>query len=230
MYGQFCFLVEMSESVIRVGDDGNETARCVRVVHISDTHMRHDSYLNLLPEGDILIHTGDFTSVTWRRHFDRHDLNKSIDLIDTFFEKLSGFKHKILVAGNHEISFSSKNKQYIMDNLKHVTYLQDSGVKVLGLNIYGSPWNAKRWTSHANGFARSWGHFEHRWDSIPVDTDILATHMPPNGILDLAQKKLKFLDIFSASGGLCQTCTETHSDHEHWGCRRLRQTVQEKIK
>ena len=220
----------MAENVIKVGDVGNEAAKCIRIVHISDTHMRHDSFLPLIPKGDILIHTGDFTSITFRRHFDRHDVNYCIEHIDSFFEKCSAFKHKILVAGNHEISFSSKNKDYVVNSLKHVTYLQDSGMTMEGINIYGSPWNARRWTSHANGFARNWGHFETHWDLIPAGTDILATHVPPCGIMDLATKKFKFLNVFSANEGLCQKCSEVHPDHEHWGCRRLRQTIQERVK
>lgn len=219
----------MTERVFKVGDVGNENAKCVRVVHISDTHMRHEAFQPLIPKGDILIHSGDFTSVTFWRHFDRGDVDRAVACIDSYFEKLP-FKHKIFVAGNHEISFTSKTKDYVVDNLKHVTYLQDSGVLVEGLNIYGSPWNAQRWTSHAGGFAKKWGHFEHHWDAIPSDTDILVTHMPPVGIMDLALKKFKFLNIFSASEGLCHICAETHPNHEHWGCRRLRQAVQERVK
>ena len=220
---------EMSEDVVKVGDYENPNARCVRLVHISDTHMQHDTFQPLIPKGDILIHSGDFTSITFGRHFDKHDLENSIAHIDSFFEKLP-FKHKIFVAGNHEISFSSKLRDYIMNNLKHVTYLQDSGVFVEGINIYGSPWNSRRLTSHANGFAKKWGHFEHHWDAVPVDTDVLVTHMPPSGIMDLAPKKFKFLKIFSSAEGLCQVCAETHPAHEHWGCRRLRQTVLDRVK
>lgn len=219
----------MSEEVVKVGDFENLNAKCVRIVHISDTHMQHDTFQPLIPKGDILIHSGDFTSISFRRHFDKHDLDNSIAHIDSFFEKLP-FKHKVFVAGNHEISFSVKHRDYIVNNLKHVTYLQDSGVLVEGINIYGSPWNPKRWYSHANGFAKKWGHFEQYWDAIPSDTDILVTHTPPSGIMDLATKKFKVLNLFSSDEGLCQVCTETHPRQEHWGCRRLRQTVFDRVK
>lgn len=34
----------------------------IRCVAISDTHTFHNNYINPIPAGDILIHTGDFTS------------------------------------------------------------------------------------------------------------------------------------------------------------------------
>jgi len=74
------------------------------------------------------------------------------------------YKHKIVVAGNHELSFDekflqqsriigvrfhpvevreylfSKSLTKMKDLLVNCTYLEDSETTVFGLRIYGSPW------------------------------------------------------------------------------------------
>lgn len=34
----------------------------MRVVCISDTHSQHNSMTNAIPDGDVLVHAGDFTN------------------------------------------------------------------------------------------------------------------------------------------------------------------------
>ena len=43
-------------------DNNSVDAKRVRIVHISDTHCRHIRYSNIIPFGDILIISGDFTT------------------------------------------------------------------------------------------------------------------------------------------------------------------------
>ena len=53
----------MSSSEVHcIGDVDDPAPRIVRIVHISDTHLMHDSFIaeNLIPSGDILVHSGDF--------------------------------------------------------------------------------------------------------------------------------------------------------------------------
>ncbi len=52
-----------------------------------------------LPPGDVLIHAGDFTSVG------------SIDDVKKFDQELKSlnYKHKVVIAGNHELSFDKEN-------------------------------------------------------------------------------------------------------------------------
>ena len=61
-------------------------------------------------------------------------------------------------------------------------YLEDSAVELLGLKVYGSPWQP---------FYGGWAFNLHRgpdlaamWAKIPDDITILVTHGPPEGILD----------------------------------------------
>ena len=90
-----------------------------------------------IPNADILIHAGDFT---------RRGKFEEIDEFNKFLESLDKIKYKVVIAGNHELSFdpkTAKNKndvQLAKNKLKNWIYLEDSSVEILGLKIYGSPW------------------------------------------------------------------------------------------
>ncbi len=71
----------------------------VRVVLISDTHGNHRQ-LGALPEGDVLIHGGDYTKSG--SHDDAVDFN-------TWLGELP-YAHKIVVNGNHEYNASWKRQ------------------------------------------------------------------------------------------------------------------------
>ena len=67
----------------------------IRIVCISDTHnfTDHENFPNI-PDGDILIHAGDFTN-----HGKSEELEKFNDWLGTL-----PHEHKIVVAGNHDES------------------------------------------------------------------------------------------------------------------------------
>jgi hypothetical protein len=65
----------------------------IRIVCISDTHAKHGRMLPL-PEGDVLIHGGDFTNTGSRR--DTEDFVMWMDA--------QPFKYKVFIAGNHDTS------------------------------------------------------------------------------------------------------------------------------
>ena len=122
-----------------------------RFVCISDTHdvVKNDFYV---PDGDILIHSGDFTKTG------------QIAEVKRFNEFLSLQKHphKIVIAGNHDLSFDEKTfcqsgygfippsaedldaeeikekVQETKDLLENCVYLQDEEVNIFGFRIYGS--------------------------------------------------------------------------------------------
>ena len=73
----------------------------VRFVFISDTHTYHKSMK--LPKGDVLIHTGDFT------------MSGDIAEIKSFSDWLGtqDFKHKIVISGNHEVTFDLEREKSI---------------------------------------------------------------------------------------------------------------------
>ncbi|GAB5365330.1 hypothetical protein AAMO2058_001048500 [Amorphochlora amoebiformis] len=88
----------------------------VRIVCISDTHGRHRDVK--VPDGDILIHAGDFT------HF-----GKKRDL-DNFNDWLGTLPHKvrIVVNGNHEKN--AEWKATVATALSNAIFIKDSLVEI----------------------------------------------------------------------------------------------------
>jgi len=151
----------------------------MKIVVISDTHEKHD--LVKIPEGDILIHCGDWTN------------QGTLPSIEKFLEWFSKkpHQHKVFIPGNHELGLVNANKaqafdlinRYVNDNLH---FLLNSSVTIEGLKFYGSP---------ATPFFFNWAFNYHRgkdiaveWSKIPDDTNVLITHGPPYGILDMIEK------------------------------------------
>ena len=141
-----------------------------RLVCLSDTHNCNEQIS--VPDGDILIHSGDAT-ITGTRH--------EIKLFSDWFAALP-HRHKIFVAGNHDWLFEQDRDeaQRILD--LGIVYLQDSSAEVEGLKLYGSPWQPRfyDWAFNLNRGAE----IAEKWRSIPDAIDVLITHGPPNGILD----------------------------------------------
>jgi len=148
---------------------GGGEKKALRLVCIGDTHGFHRKLI--LPPGDILIHAGDFDG-------------RSVEEVDDFNAWLGTlpFRHKLVVAGNHDLLFDRKPK-LARAHLTNATYLQDSGVRLEGLNFWGSPVNSVIGDDWAFGRERLVKLRKH-WDCIPNDTDVLITHEPPYGTLD----------------------------------------------
>ncbi|CAC5412122.1 UPF0046 protein T07D4.2,Metallophosphoesterase domain-containing protein 1,Metallophosphoesterase MPPED2,UPF0046 protein C25E10.12,UPF0046 protein K07C11.7 [Mytilus coruscus] len=173
---------------------------CLRFVCLSDTHskLHVDDMLNFyIPPGDILLHAGDFTMK-----------GRPLE-IERFNEALGKLSHKkkIVIAGNHELSFDeslfteancfgesvgvvkrylrSKGLKSVREILTNAIYLQDSMVTVCGINIYGSPWQP-RYCSWAFNVIRG-EEILQKWNWIPENVDILITHGPPVGHGDLTK-------------------------------------------
>ena len=142
----------------------------MKIITISDTHSQH---LGLkLPEGDMIIHAGDVSG------------SGSAVAVKSFLNWFSNldYKYKIFIAGNHDWFFE-KNKEseiekYIPEN---VIYLNDSGVTIENINIWGSP--VQPWFLNW-AFNRMGKEIISHWNKIPENTDILITHGPPYNILD----------------------------------------------
>src|ERR671910_395203 len=83
-----------------------------KLVLCSDTHELHRSLS--WPEGDILVHAGDFTMIG------------RPEKIEEFGKWLhdSPFSAIIIIAGKHD----------------KIHYLEDSGCRVDGISFYGAPW------------------------------------------------------------------------------------------
>lgn len=146
----------------------------MKVVLISDTHLRHELHNIDIPEGDVLIHAGDALI--------GGDLSELIDFSKWF--KALPHAHKVFVPGNHDRMFEEDANfasGFLPDS---VTCLIDQAATIGGLNIYGSPWQPE-FMGWAFNLPRGQALME-RWDRIPSGLDVLVTHGPPKGILDNA--------------------------------------------
>lgn len=169
----------------------------MRLVCISDTHGDH---LGLtLPDGDVLIHAGDFCP-----HGSMSDCTR-------FFHWLNAqpHQHKICIAGNHDLWLERANDSELQAIIPpDVRYLNDSGTEINGINFWGSPVQPRffNWA-----FNRDRGEdIKKHWDLIPENTDVLITHGPAYGYCDKAPRN-----------GLGAWCTE------HTGCQDLLEKINE---
>ena len=144
----------------------------MKIVAISDTHGQHNSIS--LPEGELLIHAGDLSK--------RGTKTEVVDFLGWF--SAQPHRYKVFIAGNHDFLFekesSSEIRKMLPDNL---IYLNDSQIVIEGIKIWGSP--IQPWF-YDWAFNRQRGaDIKKHWDLIHADTDILITHGPAHGILDL---------------------------------------------
>jgi predicted phosphodiesterase len=156
--------------------------KILRIVVVSDTHSSYPD----VPPGDIFIHCGDFSN------------RGTLSEVDTFcgYIKSLPFKHKIVIAGNHDVCLDQKSypelrKKFTIDDadadkartkLKAVCiYLEHEYTEVEGIRIFGSPYTPafSNWAFmyRADQAKQIWGI-----ENSPLD--ILITHGPPYGILD----------------------------------------------
>lgn len=134
----------------------------MKILHLSDTHGAHHR-LGELPEADVLIHSGDFCMVG--------EEHEALDFLNWFCDL--PFRNKIFICGNHDSCLYGANIDGLDNN---VHYLCNSGVEIDGLKLYGVPMFME--DSISSYQARNYAQ-------IPDDTDILITHSPAFGILDL---------------------------------------------
>jgi len=138
---------------------------------ISDTHNKHKRLGNL-PEADVIIHCGDFTSM---------GRNHEIIEFMKWFSRLEQYKYKICVAGNHDWLFDT-NRLIAREKVPmNVTYLEDQEVVIEGVKFYGTPVQLPfmNWA-----FNKPEERLIEHWKAIPDDTDVLITHQPPHSIFD----------------------------------------------
>lgn len=140
-----------------------------KIVCISDTHTRR---IENMPEGDILVHTGDYTG--------RGSITNLCEFVN-WLDELD-YKHKICISGNHD--FNGETEPTLTKEIfksADIHYLDDSGIEINGLKFWGSPVSP---TFGNWAFNRGPIEIREHWDLIPEDTNVLLTHCPPFEILD----------------------------------------------
>ena len=174
----------------------------MRITHISDTHNKHNQLNGLLPGGDLLIHSGDISSLGRKSEVER---------FVKWFNGIDNYTNKVFIAGNHDMTFDkeillrdklayfegkteydtscSEGKPDWLDNLlqtglnHNVFYLENNYVILDDVKIWGSPITPS--------FGYGWGFNKDRgydinqiWNQIPDDTDIVITHGPIHSYCD----------------------------------------------
>ena len=145
----------------------------MRIVAISDTHCDWDKLT--LPKADILIHAGDIDAGAWP--------DQLCDFC-RWLGKQSQIKHKIVIAGNHDQYMEEHNKEARNTfDLHGIKYLENEGITINKVKIWGSPITPRfgDWWFMADRGPQ----IRNYWKMIPKDTDILVTHGPPFGIMDV---------------------------------------------
>ncbi|KAK7947099.1 phosphoesterase [Apiospora aurea] len=200
-----CWLRETAATVrlFRLnGAEGEEQQKDpISVVCISDTHNNQIP----IPDADILIHAGDLT---------QSGSLAELQAAAAWLRELP-HRHKIVVAGSHDILLDPdcdydqptklaaddldgrarrrqrRDAERLQLDWGDVEYLRDRStcISMKGrhgwrhLRVYGSPWSPRNgnWAfQYARADAKEAWHRE-----VPDGTDILVTHGPPRGHLDL---------------------------------------------
>lgn len=135
----------------------------MKIVTIADTHGLHDQLD--VPDGDLLVHAGDFTHFGDRAH-------------EEAFADWMGSQphnHKVVIYGNHEVGFDQRRRMRFREDCfqRGVEVLSSERQTIRGVTLY------------ALGFPISTMPVQDdRYDDITDDVDVLISHAPPRGILD----------------------------------------------
>ena len=133
----------------------------MRILHISDTHGKHQLLKNL-PKADVIVHSGDVSFSDTE--------NEVLEFMNWFCDL--DYPHKIFVAGNHDDCLYGEQIKDLPDNCH---YLCHSGVEIEGVKFWGIPFFMADIKT---------GLMERSITQIPDKTSVLISHSPPYGILD----------------------------------------------
>jgi len=163
----------------------------MRISILSDTHTKHGLIdPSDLPGGDLLIHAGDVMN-------SGYDKNNIKDFCH-WFNSLEQYEDKIFISGNHDRLFEDnpENAREIYSSYKWIEYLQDESITFYfdghngdspeeNIHIYGAPYTPY-FHNWAFNLPKGGVELASKWAAIPKNTDILITHGPPQGILDVS--------------------------------------------
>lgn len=187
----------------------------MKILFMSDTHGKHLS-IGELPSADVLIHSGDVSY--------KGEINQIEDFIDWFISL--NYMHKIFISGNHDFYFENIPTAIVRRMLPQNTfYLCDDSVCIEGINFHGSP---------VTPWFFNWAFNRHRgieinkhWKLISKNTDVLITHGPPYGILDLNINKehTGCEDLLIAANRIKPTYHLFGHIHESYGIHKTESTT-----
>lgn len=142
----------------------------MKIACIADTHGLPFER----PECDLLLHAGDAFS-SWSTLAD----------VDALFAQLGN--RSVYVPGNHDRIVANNLFDAKAIAMKHsVLLLVHESTVVDGVRIFGSPWAPM--FGRGSTFMKPYDDLQQLWESTNARPDILVTHGPPLGVLDLTSK------------------------------------------
>lgn len=154
------------------------TRKPIKTWVISDTHSTHRRLR--IPDGvDMVIHSGDSTN--YYNYTD--NLLEFHDFKDWFLEL--PIKYKVIIAGNHD---AWAMKRYNIEDLKDngIIYLEHEYTSIEDRVIFGSPYTPTFGNWY---FMKDRGTISRSWEALGTNIDVLITHGPPKGVLDLTENR-----------------------------------------
>jgi Icc-related predicted phosphoesterase len=149
----------------------------MKITVISDTHNEHEKLGTL--SGEVLIHCGDMFNLFSRQEGE-------LERMDEWFGR-QRFDLILCTGGNHDFALEDRLKA-IEQPFKNACYLQDRKFVHDGICFYGAPWTPKL-PGHA--FFKKASELRDIWKTVPTEVDVLITHTPPAGVLDVSSRGLE---------------------------------------
>jgi len=148
-----------------------------KILFLSDSHGQHREIpKEWLIETDWIIHAGDISSMG--------TIPQVADFLD-WFSNVGNYKFRCFIAGNHDWIFE-KNPSLAKSMIpKNVTYLESSEIVIDGIKIFGEPHQPEfcQWAFNVQR-----GRMKDYWSRVPEDVQLLISHGPPYGILDMSKE------------------------------------------
>jgi Icc-related predicted phosphoesterase len=146
----------------------------MKIWFISDTHGEHAQLK--VPDVDLVVHCGDESN-----DGDPWVNEKEARQFFEWFSKIN-IPTKMFVPGNHSTAIEKELIQ--RSEYPSVQFLIHEETEWMGLKIFGSPFTPQFY---------DWAYMKPRedldsdWQMIAEEVDILITHGPPKGILDVTR-------------------------------------------
>jgi len=205
----------------------NESLPPLRIVVISDTHgfegalarfdenspaeggqsskLHSDEYL--FPQADVLLHCGDFAASGSRK-----TQRLAARRLDDFLARQTHIPEKIVIQGNHDPNSPAK---VLFPSSKAIYVRSSSTLKINGVSFTLEPYSRRM----AFRSIRKRSTTTYAMPSLPPDCDVLVSHEPPKGCLDLTYHG------FSAGSLYLRELVE-HTEHKPrlWLCGHIHES------
>ena len=146
----------------------------MRLTIISDTHGEQEKLGALC--GEVLIHCGDMFNMF---SGDRDEFER----MDDWFGRQE-FDLILCIGGNHDFELQ-KRALYTDRPFRNAVYLEGATYRYRELIFYGAPWVPDL---RGQAYFRDRHELQHCWSQMPPGVDVLITHTPPAGILDVSSR------------------------------------------